>query len=273
MKKKWSQVPHETWQIDGKSQVELATGEQVSWMNIGDEGSGAHLNAYVASCRNVEQMDPKLATRKINKSFARWGLPIRIKIDNGRPFVNTNGRTVPTKTILWWVGLGIQVIQNKPRCPQQNGIVECLQGTMKSWCNPIGQPNRAALQKRLNEESDFQRNHYRIPARKHKTRIELYPCLEKNERKYDPKKFNMQLVYDYLELKVFTRPILKKGMIRFFGEAIYVGRKYIGILATITFDPIEKQWLFRDPNGNLLKTSTKGVPCEKQIKAFAWRGK
>ncbi len=49
---------------------------------------------------------------------------------------------------------------------------------MSSWSNPKIQPNSESLQQRLDKESDFQRNHYRMPARKHKSRIELYPELE-----------------------------------------------------------------------------------------------
>ena len=107
-------------------------------MNIGDEATGAHLKALVYNVRTVGEIKANLGTQGINESFQRWGLPKRIKIDNGRPFVNSTSRKVPTKTILWWVGLGIKVIQNTPRRPQENGIVECLQGTMCSWSNPKG---------------------------------------------------------------------------------------------------------------------------------------
>lgn len=263
-------MAHETWQIDGKSLIELKSGEKVSWMNIADEATGAHLKAFVTNTRIVEEMNPSQTVQKINKIFKRWGLPKRIKIDNGRPFVNPNSREIPTKSILWWIGLGIKVIQNRPRCPQQNGIVEALQGTMSSWTNPGGQLNEEALQQRLDEESDFQRNHYKILARNRKTRIELYPELEKNERSYVPEDFDMKLVFNYLSLKVFSRIVKgSNGIIKFFGEYYYMGRKFLGERIVITFDPIERQWIFRDKDGMLLKTSTKGIPSEEKIKAFA----
>lgn len=269
MKKKWSQKPHEVWQIDGKEQVALENEDQVSWMNIADEGTGAHLNAYVNESRTVSGMDASIATQYINKSFDRWGLPKAIKVDNGHPFVNTNGRDSPTKSILWWVGLGIEVIQNKPRCPQQNGIVECLQGTLCRWSNPKIQGTKEALQKRLNEESDFQRNYYKIPARNNKTRIELYPNLEKNKRTYKISKFKMKFVYDYLAEKVFHRTIQKNGLVRFMGEHTYIGTNFFGLDVTITFDPLEKIWLIRKHDGAILKTTTKGVPTKKGIVNFA----
>lgn len=241
----------------------------MSWMNVADEATGAHLNIFVDPHRTVGEMDASVATQYINRSFERWGLPKEIKVDNGHPFVNTRGRESPTRTILWWVGLGIEVIQNTPRCPQQNGIVECLQGTMKQWSNPEGQQGVESLQKRLDEESDFQRNYYRIPSRNYKTRMELYPSLETNVRTYKPKNFSIQLVYDFLAKKVFHRSIKKGGNIQFMGIYDYIGNKYQGVNVTITFDPSDKLWYIRRENGALLKTTSKGVPSKKEIMNFA----
>jgi len=269
LKKKWSQIAHETWQVDGKERVKLGNGEEVSWMNIGDEGTGAHLSIFVDEHRTVSGMDASIATQRINKSFERWGLPKSIKVDNGHPFVNPNGRDSPTKAILWWVGLGIEVIQNTPRCPQQNGIVESLQGTMCRWSNPKGQQDIGSLEKRLNEESDFQRNHYQIRSRNNKTRIELYPELENNDRLYDSNEFDMKLVYKYLSKKILKRRVGTNGVVKFLKQQICIGSQYFGLSVTITFDPIEIQWMIRKEDGTLLKTTTRGVPLEKEIVDFA----
>lgn len=238
-------------------------------MNVADEGSGAHLSVFVDEHSTVEQMNPSQMTQRINISFSKWGLPKEIKIDNGHPFVTPHGRDSPTKSILWWVGLGITVTQNTPRRPQENGIVECLQGTMHRWSNPKGQVDLDALQDRLNEESDFQRNYYRLIARNNKTRNELYPQLQTNERIYNPDNFDMKLVDIYLSKKVLYRPVGKNGLVRFMGETIYVGRKYFGLYITGTFDPLERLWMVRKEDGTLLKTTTKGVPNKEDIVNFA----
>ena len=44
---RWTREVHHTWQIDGKEQIPLASGQEVSWMNIADEGSGAQVHAEV----------------------------------------------------------------------------------------------------------------------------------------------------------------------------------------------------------------------------------
>lgn len=242
-------------------------------MNIGDEATGAHLKAKVYEIDRVSKICPKAATQDINQSFIRWGLPSAIKIDNGRPFVIPNSRDVPTPTIFWWIGLGIKVIQNTPCCPQENGIVECLQGTMCSWSNPKDQIGARELQNRLDEESDFQRNNYRMPARKYKSRIELYPELNNNSRKYSPKLFKMERVYDYVSSKVWERTVKTSGQVSVFGKPIYIGTKYAKDRITLTFDPIDKQWLFRKLDGTLLKTSTERIPQENEIIKFATMSK
>ncbi len=238
-------------------------------MNLADEGTTAHLKAIVQDCPTVGSMSEQSVTGLINNCFKNWGLPKQIKIDNGHPFVTPGYRDVPTKSKMWWIGLGIQVIQNQLRSPQQNGAVECLQGIMKNWSNPKDQDCIEDLQKRLDEESNFQRNHYRIPAKENKTRIELHPTLQSNPRKYDPDNFDINLVYDFLSEQVWERNINNGGYVNIMGERIYISYKIKKQPITITFDPIEKQWLIRKENGTLLKTSTSGVPTEEQIKNFA----
>ena len=40
----WTSLAHEVWQIDGKEKIKMGNGEQVSWLNIVDEGSKAQLS-------------------------------------------------------------------------------------------------------------------------------------------------------------------------------------------------------------------------------------
>lgn len=238
-------------------------------MNIADEATTAHLKAILQDCRIVNSMSEQSVIQSINTCFETWGLPKQIKIDNGHPFVTPGYRDVPTKSKMWWIGLGIQVIQNQPRCPQQNGAVECLQGIMKNWSNPKAQQCIKDLQQRLDQESDFQRNHYQIPAKGNQTRIELYPSLQNNPRRYDPDKFDIALVYAFLSEQVWNRSINSGGKVNMMGIEIYISYKMKKQPVTVTFDLFEQKWLIRKENGTLLKTSTRGVPTEKQIKDFA----
>lgn len=44
---RWTKEVHHTWQIDGKEQMSLADGSQVSWVNIADEASSTVLHTEV----------------------------------------------------------------------------------------------------------------------------------------------------------------------------------------------------------------------------------
>jgi len=209
----------------------------------------------------------------VNESFKRWGLPQQIKIDNGYPFVNPKHRDVPTYAKLWWIGLGIKVIQNRPGCPQENGIVECLQGVLCNWSNPGKHTSIQALQNRIDEESEFQRNYYRIPSKGNKTRIELFPDLENNPRKYNPDDFDIGRIHKYLCTQVWTRHIKDNGQIKFWGQSIYVGTKLKKEEVIVTFDPEEIQWMVTKSDGTLLKTSKKNLPDPDHILEFATMSK
>ena len=269
MKKFWTKEAHHTWQIDGKEGVRLQNKKQVSWMNIADEASSAHLKAFVHSCKTVAAMDWMLATRQLNHCFEKWGLPKCIKIDNGYPYVYPQQMDLPTKAKLWWIGLGIEVIQNTPGRPQENGIVEGLQGILNRWSSSTSQPNEKALQQRLDEESNFQRNHYRMPAKGNKTRMELYPSLIENPRVFNPDHFSIQKVYTWMSHQVWSRTITCSGQIKMYDTSIYIGTRYKNQIITITFDPIEARWIARKPNGTFLKSSDKVIPTENSIKDFA----
>lgn len=242
-------------------------------MNIGDEGTGAHLFVKVYDCKQVAQLNPQICTQDLNTAFQKWGLPRCIKIDNGQPFVYPKHRTIPTLSILWWVGLGIEVIQNKPKTPQENGIVESLQGTLCSWACPSKYHTIEDFQNRLDEESNFQRNHYQIPNKGYNTRKELYPELELNDRKYHPDLFDMQRVYQFLAQKVWERKVNSKGDIKFLKKSIYISQPYIGSQVYITFDPVEIKWIIRDDKGTFLKSYDKAIFTEKTIKHFATMSK
>lgn len=238
-------------------------------MNVADEATTAHLKAEVHPFDTVVKIPLVAATQTVNLCFKRWGLPQQIKIDNGFPFVNPKYPNIPTKAKLWWIGLGINVIQNRPRCPQENGAVECLQGIMNCWSNPKGYSTIETFQKRLDEESDFQRNSYRMPNKQNYTRKELFPELETNKRRYDPKNFQMEHIYQYLSKQVWTRKVNSSGGVKFFGQRHYIGTKYARHSVTVTFDPIDKQWMFNSTEGILLKLSKSAVPQKEEILNFA----
>ena len=101
-----------------------------------------------AQMRQVDSLSAKAA---LEQAFHKWGMPLRIRLDNGPPFANTSDKTLPTALVIWLVSLGIEVIFNRPYSPQQNGSVECTQRISSRWAQPKVCQNPTQLQIRLDE--------------------------------------------------------------------------------------------------------------------------
>lgn len=194
-----------------------------------------------------------------------WGVPKRIKIDNGFPFAKADYREIPTLSQLWWIGLGIEVQLNAVRVPQQNGAVENLQGICYRWSAPSQYNDLESYQKRIDETTRFQRESFRIRKQKDRTRKQLYPELWENQRVFDNSRFSIQRVYENLALRVWNRTVNKAGKITFWNQKIYVGRAFIRHKVTITFDPLKASWMVRATDGALLKEQTNTAFSKKQI--------
>src|SRR3954452_24098243 len=79
---------------------------------------------------NVLPMFPPLQT-VFEKLFRAYGLPERIRTDNGVPFATTAlGRL--SRLSAWWVRLGVMPELIEPGKPQQNGRHEPMPRTMKA---------------------------------------------------------------------------------------------------------------------------------------------
>lgn len=201
----------------------------------------------------------------VNRCFEIEGLPQRIKIDNGVPLVYPHERDLPTLTVLWWIGLGIEVVYNKARCPQQNGTVEGLQGICFRWSNPAKSASVQELQQAVKEANRIQRSVYLIPKKKHQTRAQFYPQLNTNPRRYHINAFHFERVDQYLAQKVWKRTVKKNGCIKLYATEIYVAEALAGQIVTVTYDLIEPQWIIRSGNGTLLKTSKRALITAKVI--------
>jgi transposase InsO family protein len=239
----WTREVHHTWQIDGKEHVCLANGDKVSWLNVADEGSGSLLSNRVNPNAVMTQWSEEEACAAVEEAFIEWTLPEQIKIDNGLPFVNSKCRDNPTMPVLWWVSMGIQVILNTPRQPQENGIVENLQGTTYRWVDPSQYQSGEQFQEATQEIARRQREVYRIRRKGDKTRKELYPQLEQKPRPYKREDFSIKRVYKYLAEFVWERKVQSSGRVKLFGDYLPVGYKWRGQKTCVTFDPALNAWI------------------------------
>jgi transposase InsO family protein len=108
---------------------------------------------------------------QLRRAFHRWGRPERFRVDNGVPWGSAGD--LPTDLALWLIGLGMEVTWNRPRRPQENGVVERSQGTAKRWSEPQACATAKELQRRLEARDDIPRREY--PSVRGRSRMEAFP--------------------------------------------------------------------------------------------------
>lgn len=176
------------------------------------------------------------------KIFERRNKPGSFRVDNGEPF-GTPCNDTPPPLALWLIGYDVDVIWNKPRCPQMNGVVEHLQDTSSRWAEVNTCPSCEVLQHRLDEQARVQRSVFPVTRLKNQTRLQAFPLLEKSERTWNPADFDPQRVYDFLAKKIFPRKISISGQIRHFGQRIYVHTALKGLVVHIKLDIKTMEWV------------------------------
>ena len=144
------------------------------------------------------------------------------------------------------IGIDIDMIWNKPHCPQQNGVVENMQGTSSRWVELDKIRDLNHLQIRLDQESFLQREKLPVKRLARKTRIEAFPELETSRRIYEPDDFDEQRVYNFLSKKMYTRKVSSVGTISHYGHIFSVGAKFKGQYVQLKFDKQSIEWIIYD---------------------------
>jgi len=162
-------------------------------------------------------------------------------VDNGEPFGSPANDSTPPLS-LWLIAHDIDVIWNKPRCPQMNGVVEHLQDTSCRWAEIHQCATLEELQQRLDHEALVQRQHFPVTRLQNKTRSEEFPDLEKSNRHWKPAEFAPKRVYDFLAKKTFTRKVSISGQIKHFGQRMGGFSKYIKLNVQLRLNPKDLHW-------------------------------
>jgi transposase InsO family protein len=147
-------APNEVWTADFKGHFKTRNGLYCYPLTIADGHS-----RYLFACQGMLsplQRDTKAVFKRL---FKEYGLPKRIRTDNGNPFAsNAIGRI--SRLSAWWIRLGILPELIEPGCPQQNGRHERMHRTLK-YETTI--PPAANLKRQQNRFNKFQHifNHER----------------------------------------------------------------------------------------------------------------
>jgi transposase InsO family protein len=108
--------PNDLWQMDFKG--EFRTGQGLCYpLTVLDDHSRFSLG--LQACPNVRTEPTKAALTAV---FGRYGLPLRMTMDNGAPWGIVSGQTTHfTALTVWLIRLGIRVSHSRPHHPQTQG--------------------------------------------------------------------------------------------------------------------------------------------------------
>jgi len=114
------------WTSDFKGQFKTRNGVYCYPLTIADAYS-----RYLLECKGLLSPSLKDTKKVFTTIFKEYGLPERIRTDNGIPFASSSlGRL--SQLSIWWIRLGIYPELIEPASPQQNGRHERMHRTLKA---------------------------------------------------------------------------------------------------------------------------------------------
>jgi hypothetical protein len=190
---------------------------------------------------------------QLRSAFTTWGLPGRVRVDNGTPWGSTGD--FPTALSLWLIGLGITMHWNNARRPQENGVVERSQGTSNRWCEPWTCATPEELQRRLERMDRLHREVY--PYRERLSRMDYFTGLKQSGRPYDrhseSQLWQWSRVAEHLSTYVLVRRVDQSGLVSLYNRGRYVGSIHKGKKVYVMYDPDLSEWVFADREGRQLR--------------------
>jgi putative transposase len=136
--------PNDSWSVDFKGQFRLGDGSYCYPLTVTDNYS-----RYLLACKAMSGTLLEPTWQVFTRLFKDYGLPRRIKSDNGSPFAAaTLGRL--SQLSVWWLRLGVLPELSEPGKPQQNGRHERMHRTLKAEATKPPGANPRAQQRKLN---------------------------------------------------------------------------------------------------------------------------
>jgi len=211
--------PNDIWAGDYKGQFRLKNGKYCFPLTVSDLSTRFILGIDAHPAISLEK-----TFAYFKGLFEAYGLPNRIRTDNGVPFAS-NALARLSQLSVWFIKLGIYPELIEPGKPQQNGVHERMHRTLKEEATiPPGNSLRAQQKKfdDFREEFNHVRPHEAIGM---KRPGEIYQA---SERKM-PKRIE---IYDY-PAHFLVRRVSRDGTIRVFSNQVFVSNTlqedYVGL--------------------------------------------
>jgi transposase InsO family protein len=137
-------APNQVWSADYKGHFKTGNGIYCYPLTVADGFS-----RYLLGCQALLNTSVADAKPVFTRLFQEFGLPLRIRTDNGVPFA-TSSLARLSRLSAWWVRLGILPELIEPGKPQQNGRHERMHRTLKDETARPPAGSHRAQQRRFN---------------------------------------------------------------------------------------------------------------------------
>ena len=217
-----AEKPNDVWCIDFKGWRRTSDGQTVHPLTVTDQAT-----RYLLCCQGLPAMRTELVKPILDRVFRTYGLPLRMRSDNGSPF--GDGRPCGlTELAVWWIELGIVLERIDPGCPQQNGCHERMHRTMSdaTMTPPAATPRQQ--QKRFD---DFRR-HFN-EERPHQALGQKLPAMF---YEVSPRSWSGRVPEPVYGLGWGARPVNDGGQIRWAGTRFFISHALAG--KQIGFEPV-----------------------------------
>jgi transposase InsO family protein len=220
-------APNAVWCVDFKGWFRTADGTRIDPLTISDAYS-----RYLLRCQVLRAADAAHTKPVMEAAFREYGLPERIRTDNGAPF-GSNGESGLTRLTVWWIKLGIVPEHIAPGKPQQNGGHERMHRTLKQeTASPPASGSRAqqGCFDRFRQEYNQERPHEALgqnpPAQYYRP----------SDRPHPGRLREVEYPADWL-----VRRVAPGGQMRWSGDSVFVAHALEG--EPVGLEPIDdRRW-------------------------------
>ncbi len=155
-------APNDVWCADFKGHFALRDRRRCYPLTVSDGAS-----RFLLKCEGLHVTDEAHVHEHFERAFFEYGLPNRMRTDNGPPFASRAPGGL-SKLAVWWVRLGITPERIEPGHPEQNGRHERMHRTLGAEAtDPPGRNLRAQQRKfdLFRREYNFERPHEALGQR------------------------------------------------------------------------------------------------------------
>lgn len=217
---------NDIWSADFKGWFRTLDGIRCDPLTISDVHS-----RYLFRCQAVAAADTMHSKPVFAAAFREYGLPLRMRTDNGAPF-GSNGDSGLTGLSVWWIQLGVWPERIQPAHPEQNGRHERMHRTLKAETASPPATNRRRQQERF----DAFRREYN-EDRPHEALEQTPPAqhYQPSPRAYPERLVEIEYPADWQ-----VRRVSPGGQMRWLGHYVFVAHALQG--QPVGLKPIEDRY-------------------------------